>query len=162
MRQQLENVNRWLQIIVLITIPVEPKIINNIAIVLWTVSCLFAYNKDRFKQYSFRFVLPFVAYFILLVASIFINPDPTASTGSYLETRISLLILPFFLLVSQPVDFDKAMRWFVIVCCALCLVCLVGAIIKNLDYNQFHNLKTYEINPWFFTYYLYADHVSLH
>jgi len=159
----LEPINAALQVAVLVTIPVEPKSINNVLIILWCLTSLLAFNRTRYNENRIRFVAPFILYFVILMIGLLLGPDPFSRNARlFVEARISFLILPFFLLISQPVNIDRAMKWFAGISTVLCLVCLGGAIIKNFNYNQLHDLDPLYVNPWFFTYFLYADHVQLH
>lgn len=165
MHLPIDRINQWLQILVLLTIPVEPIIINNVLIMLWGVATIIKPNKERYRDYTLWFITPFLLYVLFLVIGLTYSPWPlTIADVKFLENRAALLILPFLFLFSHPVDKDQALKYFVAVVCVLCLICLGGAIFNNIQYNIEHSeyVQKYEINPWFYTYMLYAGNVHLH
>lgn len=132
--------------------------INNICLVLFTLSVIIKFKSNRFKFQINLF--PLIALFILFALSIFWSIDITKSIHS-VPKEIGLLLIPLLFMFNKPFtkeQVQKIMNYYSYSMVLYVFFCLTKAIIRfvisgNFEVFFYHELVTESVN---------AIHVSVY
>lgn len=148
----------------MLTLPVRPFFLHNILsystilFLLFSLAKIF-YNKDFHFKKNKNSIFLFTAIFIWWAVGILYSEDISQALR-YLETKLGLFLIPFFILAIEPIkssDFKKILKVYALGISGYLIICYILIIIQNYNYNQFESV----IYP-FFMYHSLVHNIGMH